>query len=216
MKKLSLFLIALAILSLSVSASSISGEVFDFSLDKVMSAKVEINSTPVQRQITEDGSFSFDIPPGNYLLKAEEIVEGVVIASTEENIEIPDQGDYNLDLLLFPLIEEIEVEAIEVEEDLFPEPTPTSNYILFVFILIFIGIVLFGYAFYKKKPGKDDDELIDVLSFIKKQGGRTTQKDIRRAFPQSEAKISLILTDLESQGKIKKIKKGRGNVVILK
>jgi uncharacterized membrane protein len=30
----------------------------------------------------------------------------------------------------------------------------------------------------------------------------------------SEAKISLMLTDLESQGKIRKIKKGRGNVVV--
>ena len=33
-------------------------------------------------------------------------------------------------------------------------------------------------------------------------------------FPDSEAKISLVLTELEAKGKIKKIKKGRGNIII--
>ena len=32
----------------------------------------------------------------------------------------------------------------------------------------------------------------------------------------SEAKISLILTELEHKGQIEKVKKGRGNVIILK
>ena len=55
-----------------------------------------------------------------------------------------------------------------------------------------------------------------VLDFVKQQGGRVTQLDIRKKFPSSEAKISLILTDLEEQGKIRKIKKGRGNIIIAK
>jgi uncharacterized membrane protein len=58
-----------------------------------------------------------------------------------------------------------------------------------------------------------DEYEFKVLTIIKKEK-RTTQKDIRKAIPLSEAKISLILTDLESQGKIRKIKKGRGNVLI--
>jgi len=32
----------------------------------------------------------------------------------------------------------------------------------------------------------------------------------------SEAKISLILTELEHKGKIEKIKKGRGNVIVVR
>ena len=54
------------------------------------------------------------------------------------------------------------------------------------------------------------------LDFIKKQGGRTTQKEIRKNFPMSEAKISLIITELEHRGKIEKIKRGRSNIIILK
>jgi len=57
-------------------------------------------------------------------------------------------------------------------------------------------------------------ELQDILSFIDKEGGRTTQKDIRKNFPQSEAKISLMIAELEEKGLIKRIKKGRGNIII--
>ena len=32
----------------------------------------------------------------------------------------------------------------------------------------------------------------------------------------SESKISLILTELEHKGKIEKVKRGRGNVILLK
>lgn len=59
------------------------------------------------------------------------------------------------------------------------------------------------------------DDLREVLRIIEKSGGRITQLDLRKALPYSEAKVSLMITDLESRGIIKKIKKGRGNVIIL-
>ncbi|MCK5282963.1 MAG: hypothetical protein KAK00_06140 [Nanoarchaeota archaeon] len=59
-------------------------------------------------------------------------------------------------------------------------------------------------------------DLDGIIDFIKKEGGRTTQKEIRRKFPLSEAKISLMISELESKGKLEKIKKGRGNILILK
>ncbi|MGV8141478.1 MAG: DUF7343 domain-containing protein [Candidatus Woesearchaeota archaeon] len=37
---------------------------------------------------------------------------------------------------------------------------------------------------------------------------------MRRHIPLSEAKVSLIISDLEDKGNIRKIKKGRGNVLI--
>ncbi len=60
---------------------------------------------------------------------------------------------------------------------------------------------------------EETDDFAELTDFIRKNK-RVTQKDIRKQFPMSEAKISLMLTDLESQGKIRKIKKGRGNVVV--
>lgn len=55
----------------------------------------------------------------------------------------------------------------------------------------------------------------EVLAIMEKNGGRITQLDLRKALPYSEAKVSLIVSDLENRGLVKKIKKGRGNVLIL-
>jgi uncharacterized membrane protein len=54
-----------------------------------------------------------------------------------------------------------------------------------------------------------------VLAIIEKNDGRITQLDLRKMLPYSEAKVSLIVSDLENRGLVKKIKKGRGNVLIL-
>ena len=59
------------------------------------------------------------------------------------------------------------------------------------------------------------DDLREVIRIIEKSGGRITQLDLRKALPYSEAKVSLMITDLENRGIVKKIKKGRGNVLIL-
>jgi uncharacterized membrane protein len=55
-----------------------------------------------------------------------------------------------------------------------------------------------------------------VLNIIKEEGGRATQRDIRKRLPLSEAKVSLMISELEAKGKVEKIKKGRGNIVVLK
>jgi uncharacterized membrane protein len=59
------------------------------------------------------------------------------------------------------------------------------------------------------------DDLREVIRIMEKSGGRITQLDLRKALPYSEAKVSLMITDLENRGIVKKIKKGRGNVLIL-
>lgn len=65
------------------------------------------------------------------------------------------------------------------------------------------------------KDAPDDDLLKNIIRIIQDEGGRSTQKDIRKRIPLSESKISLAITQLEVEGRVKKIKKGRGNVIIL-
>ncbi len=72
----------------------------------------------------------------------------------------------------------------------------------------------------EKEEKESDDKVEDkvaetILALLKKNDGRATQKELRKHLPLSEAKISLVLTELESAGKIRKIKKGRGNIIIL-
>lgn len=65
----------------------------------------------------------------------------------------------------------------------------------------------------KEKLPKDLKEIVDIM---KDNEGRITQKDLRKHIPLSEAKVSLMIAELESMGVVKKIKKGRGNILILK
>jgi len=58
-------------------------------------------------------------------------------------------------------------------------------------------------------------DLQEILDILKSQGGRMTQKDMRKRLKYSEGKVSLMLLDLENRGKIRKFKKGRGNVLFL-
>jgi uncharacterized membrane protein len=58
-------------------------------------------------------------------------------------------------------------------------------------------------------------DLQQILDILKSQGGRMTQKDIRKRLKYSEGKVSLMLLDLERRGKIQKFKKGRGNIIFI-
>jgi uncharacterized membrane protein len=66
----------------------------------------------------------------------------------------------------------------------------------------------------RKKPCQKP-ELDEIVAFVRKEGGRTTQKELRSVLPYSEAKVSLMIAELESIGRLKKIKRGRGNIIVL-
>jgi len=59
------------------------------------------------------------------------------------------------------------------------------------------------------------DDLLEMIEIINAAGGRMTQRELRKKVQYSEAKVSLMLSDLEDRGIIRKFKKGRGNVVVL-
>ncbi|MCK5316407.1 MAG: hypothetical protein KAJ55_00755, partial [Anaerolineales bacterium] len=58
------------------------------------------------------------------------------------------------------------------------------------------------------------DDLRELLGMIHDMGGRVTQKELRKKLNCSEAKVSLMIIDLENRGLITKVKKGRANVII--
>ena len=60
------------------------------------------------------------------------------------------------------------------------------------------------------------DEYYDKILTMLKEHKRLTQKEIRKDIPLSEAKISLIISEMEHKGLVEKIKKGRGNIIVLK
>ncbi|HDJ37944.1 MAG TPA: hypothetical protein ENF24_01975, partial [Methanosarcinales archaeon] len=235
---------------------------------------VLVNSTPPQKLVAPFGSYTFDLPEGSYAIRAEYYRGNLLEYCAEEEITIVGDGDFVLDLLMFPPIEDVYLcEDINLSEDIFDyeellEDEEDSMVLLYATgILSVLAIIaaLFLWKRGKKGDGKRGTEGIDetdetdgkedygyeppepepeapeeseepvkrgelepegaesaipsdlqeVLSIIRGRDGRIAQKDLRLRLNCSEAKASLMITDLEDRGLVKKVKKGRGNVIIL-
>lgn len=226
-------LVIAAVLSLmligTATAAVIRGTVYDLDLEVQKDALVEIDTKPNQMLIAKDGTYSFTVPSGAYTLSASYILKNITYSYAYSTVEIEQEGEYIIDLILLPNLDEEEEILREAEEEIdFEEDRNIVPYAIAVLIIAIAVYILLR----KRKKVKSETkiaednkteqtikgeigELDEIIEFIKKEGGRTTQKDIRQNFPQSEAKISLVIAELEDKGLIRKIKKGRGNIIIL-
>ena len=226
--KILIYLIIGLFLVSAVSAATIYGTVYDLSLRKVSNARVEINTIPKQFFVAQNSTYSFNVPNGAYMIKAEVVRKNVAVESAEENVTVKQDGSYVVDLILFPNVEEgVEDANVEVNSSLVGENKIANNLAVFFIVLISLLILSIGalYIMQKIKKTKQEQQkqepseepnLEQIIKIIKQEGGRATQKEIRKQIPLSEAKISLMIAELEHKGIIEKIKKGRGNIIILK
>ena len=165
--------------------------------------------------------------------------------STSEKIIIDKEGTFILDVLLLPSLEEEEKLFEEIPENFDPYDAEKKTPVKIIFALVsFLLLLLIIYYIKraehdiedeKKKKEKDntieskdtsienneqsneqgDKYYLKVLEIIKEHQ-RITQKEIRKDIPLSEAKVSLIISEMESKGLVQKIKKGRGNIIVWK
>ncbi len=209
-----------------VAAATVHGTVYNIDLNPVKNVKVELTS-PKQVFIAINGTYSFNVPAGTYTLTAKLIKNGTVDASASEVITAINDNDYVLDLILFPELDyqsDILTESEQINIDEVKDESSTTWLKVSIGVLIVLGLLWY----FLRKPVSEQHETSEpkenitqddaqrVLDIIKAQGGRTTQKEIRKQTPLSEAKVSLIIAELEHKGQIQKIKQGRGNIVILK
>lgn len=243
MRVLTFLILLLGIVSI-VQAATIRGTVYDLDLLPVENVIIEIDTTPHQRMVAQDGSYTFSVPDGDYHIKAMVDQGDSTFVMTVENISIQDEGSYVLDLFLFPDLEEeeeilqdIDIDVAEGIDDEEQQKWVLYGAIVGIFIVVLIIFFKLLPLMRKKtkesrkkeeasgeratekeaeeKEGIIEGDLDKVVAILKKHDGRITQKDLRRELPLSEAKVSLMVAELEHQGRIKKIKKGRGNILIL-
>ncbi|MBI4145151.1 hypothetical protein HY493_03015 [Candidatus Woesearchaeota archaeon] len=255
--------LAFVLASSLVLGATVHGTIYNLDLNPVKNARVEIDTQPRQVLIAPDGTYEFTVPKGTYTLTARLIQNKTITAIASEEMTVPSEGTFVLDLIMFPVFEEEDIlnltDEIDPDEAQLANGDLTQTYLLGgIGILVILG--LSWYLWHRKKkthhakatgpeqesagetpieehhaethleephahgpkekpeelPQTERDDAKTVLDIIRQLGGRTTQKEIRKLTPLSEAKVSLIITELEHKGQIEKIKKGRGNVIVLK
>ncbi len=273
------FLAALAGLSLlflastaSASASSVvHGDVYQWSsFDTMKNVEVVVNSVPVQKMVSIDGSYSFNLTKGSYAIIAVSGANTSDALYARENVTIDqDGGDYVIDLVMFPSTGVGDLSTFDENYTAVPPDEPGDSQgsalmlVAGVVAIVIIAIAAGAFLWLRRKksaapiskhdepiagaetpkappeevfvqqpdvvepappsPAKQSasdsytlpEDLKEVIRIMEKHGGRMTQLDLRKSLPYSEAKVSLMISDLESRGIVKKIKKGRGNILIL-
>ena len=235
MKKGGLLLAILLLLTPFCLGATIHGKVFDYNFALAKNSIVSINTVPEQQVVAMDGTYSFNVPKGDYVISAMlQDNSGSIVYFVNDTMSIVNDGDYVRDLIMFP---SNDMDELDLEND-YSELNEASKANVQKIVLIVVGLIiiflfvwLYCAAFKKKcrilnkivpkpedkkteeKEEAEADDFSELTAFIRKNK-RVTQKEIRKEFPMSEAKISLMLTDLESQKKVRKIKKGRGNIIV--
>jgi uncharacterized membrane protein len=140
-------------------------------------------------------------------------------------------------------LDELGLNDFDVNQEVFEEEQPTGYGWEIVAILVIAALALAAVTYYlynkppegetikpviKKKTKKKvmkapakampqlDKYAQEVVEALKRSGNRLTQKELRDKVSVGEAKVSLIVAELEQMGLVKKIKRGRGNIIILK
>lgn len=246
---------------------------------------IYINSNPPQSLVAKNGTYSFELGPGDYVITARYYQNNTLIYSKQSTLKIEEEGNYVFDLLLYPVSESQATGVIEDNINNFNivnprDKTKTGSFTISYLGIAFVIFLLLGGGYklsrmHKKKKynrsqvgklrtsgflaktlGKGIDsevrsegkvgivgeaicikepiiessseietaalkisplstDLRETLDVIRGHRGRISQKDLRNKLEYSEVKVSLLLSDLEKRGLIKKLKRGRENIVIL-
>lgn len=261
-------------------------------LEPINDTVVEVNSTPPQSIVAKDGVYSFELASGDYAITARYYQNNSLTYSKETTFKVEDEGNYVLDLLLYPVLENAVVGTIAVETNIPngedpPGKSQTGTAANYAPIAVTLFLLLGGsYKLSRRhrktnknrlkeerfdisgfmvkilskiagsgtgsgtKPefghggavsikesviGPADNskvetseikvvdkkklplppDLHEVLDIIRGHKGKITQKDLRSRLGYSEVKVSLMLSELENRGLIKKFRNGRENIVIL-
>lgn len=231
------------------NAAIVEGVVYDgLTLEAQANSILTINTNPIQTKVSKDGSYSFTVENGTYVLDAEYRERGVVTQRAQRTLLVDKDGTYTVDIILLPEVGAVPNEPLPGEED---EPTLLSQlaHAAGWWAIVVVLLAAAGYAVWnvtthtrqKRTPAHAQKETIpdsneidksednkqeigvaeldqyaeEVIGHIKRGGNRMTQKELRGMMKIGEAKVSLVVSELENEKIIKKIKRGRENILIL-
>ncbi|HIJ11022.1 TPA: hypothetical protein HA278_03100 [Candidatus Woesearchaeota archaeon] len=215
-------------------AAPLHGTIYNTDLNIAGDVLVEVDG---QKYLSKDGQYTFDVTEGMHTITATKGLLTVV-----EDVSV--KGDTVFDIFLLGDFSEEDELWHDTDEEYFPkeeEPVSERKWAYWVAGIVFL-FTLFRIYRARKKYGplkvfrkrvkaesmksveehkkdleQEPGHIEKALEIMRKHDGRISQKQLRKEMLYlSEAKVSLIVTELEHIGKVEKVKKGRGNVILLK
>lgn len=213
-------------------AFNISGEIYSGNnFENLNNVVIKIHGDSNLKFLTSN-HYSIQLEKGNYIIEAFYYENGKLSLYSYDEINV--NKDTVFDLILF-YPEEFEILNNEEYEINYNGKTNNLIYYLFLFFLLLIIILLFkNYFKFKKREEKieefkEDQEseknknseiILDedaklVLKILSENDNRLEQKELRNILGWSETRTSLVISELESYNYLKRIKKGRKNLIKL-
>ena len=240
--KVLIIVLLIAHLTTGAQAATLHGTIYEWSdfESPLKNAIVEVNSTPAQYMVATAGTYSFNLSAGSYLIRAKYYRNNILELVGEESVQIDKTDvsrDFIHDILLFPPTDsEYEyLGDINLTSEMDDENEINLGYYILIGLILVFSVII-GFYIIKRRKSTPIELIIDkteakpenivetralpedlhtLYNIILKSGGRITQRELRKKIAYySEAKISLMLDDLENRGLITKIRKGRSNVII--
>ncbi|MGV8176500.1 MAG: helix-turn-helix transcriptional regulator [Candidatus Bilamarchaeaceae archaeon] len=214
------------------------GQIFDGDTNKPLNdtlISVSDSSAKVVFQKLFDSPYSLSLQPGEYEVFAGHYVNGTLISFCRHKVRVS-SIPMELDLLLIPydiqsLVPDASLPSRNIA-DILKAPAKgigiPEEYLILAFAVFIAVIILVAYTLLNKRnaasspmqpepqgPRVLDVDCAKVMKIIQENEGRMVQKEIREILNFSETKMSLIVAELEASGLIKRIKKGRENILKL-
>ena len=229
-----LVLFALSVLFAALHAANLSGSVYSMdSFDAVRGVVVKAEGASTHQTFSMDGTYEMDIPAGEYTVKAFYYVEGNLEGYAEDRITLG-EGGASYDFVLFAPDEFEGVVGFDLPA--MDEEMPESRQDWTPFLVaggVLLVVIAAAYFFLTRKRPEEkgmqkeeeklpaekkelDEEEKKVLDILRNSEGMRNQKELREIMKCTEAKMSLLISGLEAQGYVKRIKKGRENIIKLK
>jgi len=214
-----LFLLIMLLLQCSSHSAYVYGDIYSSDLERINQTAIRIEGGFTYQLVTDKANYSIFLPEGEYTVTASTFDESGNAALSSQERVIVGAEDQRVDIILKPAwrIEwAFAILAIAAISAVFlwsnrrwdtkaPGKTPQAHE----------GEE--GAAFKEKQPLAEqielDDDAKSVLRALDGMEGRATQKELKETLRFSDAKLSLILTELEGLGHIKKFRRGRANII---
>lgn len=234
-----LFLITL------LHSATVYGDIYNAEdFEKTQNVILRINGPVIAQYFIKEGNYSVELPPGSYVFQAFYYDNGTLkYISYDQLVVGENESSILFDIILLTPAMISQLYGVRVEDAFYGKNNGLVDEqakgqgidaiaIFAVVVCLLLAAAIFAYFFLQKNQknaqtaeepegeamhsihdlGEDEK---NVIRLLESNEGRMLQRELRQQLKFSETKMSLLLDELEVNKIIKRIKRGRGNIVKL-